>query len=65
MLAQARPPQNEVANISNTLPTMSSKFFQLADRFDKLGSSNEKLENHLLPECKTSQAGIQGLNIPL
>jgi len=28
---------------------------QLADRFEKLGSSNEKLENHLLPECKTSQ----------
>ena len=45
-------------------PTTRSKFVQLADRFEKLGSSNEKLENHLLPECKTSQAGIHGLNIP-
>ena len=40
-------------------------YIQLADRFEKLGSSNEKLENHLLPECKTSQAGIQGQRIDI
>ena len=41
------------------LQTIKFSNFQLADRFEKLGSSNEKLENHLLPECKTSQEWIK------